>query len=89
MNASDAHIESAPCVNRVNESGPFKLSTQFWNLRQPLCHTLCAPEPSVEDSNSGTTLNETGARKPQIGALLCCLICSFCANECLCLLHFC
>ena len=30
-----------------------------------------------QDSNSGTTLNETGARKPQIGALLCCLICFF------------
>ena len=72
MNASDAHIESAPCVNRVNESGPFKLSTQFWNSRRPLCHTLC--DPSVEDSNSVTTLNETGARKPQIGALLCCLM---------------
>ena len=67
MNASDAHIESAPCVNRVNESGPFKLSTQFWNSRQPLCHTVYAPDPKVEDSNSGTTFNETGARKPQIG----------------------
>ena len=50
---------------------------------------VLSPEPSVEDSNSGTTLNETGARKPQIGALLCCLICFFfCANECFCMLHF-